>query len=188
MRQFILTICALVLLAGCSRTTGPSPTPSATAVASPARTAGVPVRRASAVVPRPATATPALPQTSPRDGAALVTQAVGLLLNYAVAPEGSGVLYGAAYDGTVGALRRAGYTVDPAPPPFTNQSVTDEARFTAAYVRLAEAVATEFNQTSLAYEAIRAAADRMDECNTYLLEPAEYARYRAGLPGSDSAY
>lgn len=183
-----LTICALLVFAGCSRSTGPGPTPSGTVAASPVRTAGVPVRRASAVGPPRVTATPALPQARPRDGVALVTQAVGLLLTYAVAPETSGVLYGAAYSGVVGTLRRAGYTVEPEAPAFINEPATDEAQFTVAYLRLAEAVGAEINQTSLAYETIHAVTDRLDECNTYLLEPPEYRQFRSGEQNSDSAY
>ncbi len=174
--RLALIICGLVALAGCGPTTKPVPSPAATAMASPVRTAGVVVRRATPTMPRRATATPALPQLTPREGGELVLEALGLILAHGFAPGISGDLYRAAYDGAVGALRRAGYLVEPEALAFTNQPAEDAARFAAAYARLGTAAGPETNQIGLAYAAIRAATDRLDECNTYLLEPPEYRR------------
>jgi carboxyl-terminal processing protease len=186
MRRLTLAICILLLLAGCAR--GGGPTPARTAAATPRGTPRVSVRQVTPRIPRPATPAPAYPQIGPREGTTLVVNAVGLLLGYADAPPPSGDLFGAAHAGAVGALRRMGYAVEADPPAFDNDPVADEARFAAAYLRLATAAGSEVDGTALAHAAIRAAADRIDECNTYLLEPEEYRQLRAGTVPRDDEY
>ena len=98
------------------------------------------------------------------------------------------ILYDAAYRGTVGTLRRLGYLVEGDTPRFTNLPAEDANRFTTAYLILAGAGAVQVNQTSLAYEAIRAATDRLDECHTYLLEQQEYQALQTNSTQANEPY
>lgn len=153
-----LLLCAL-LLVGCgwqaARPTAPTPGSSATA------------RRATP------SATPLVRDPRARDGAALIVQALTLLQTATAEPRGSAELYGTAYAGTVNALRRRGGTPTDTTLPLTNDPPLDASLFTTAYLFLAGALPPGSDQTGLAYAAIRAVTNRLDECNTYLLSPAE---------------
>lgn len=190
MRRCFTIVCLALLLAGCSNTpTPPARTPLvASPTVPPVRTQAVVVRRGTPGLPTRGPATPGLPQTTPRAGAALIVQAVTALQERGLAAGQGDILYDAAYRGAVGALRRLGYLVEGDPPRFTNAPADDAARFTTAYLILAGASAVQINQTSLAYEAIRAATDRLDECHTYLLEPQEYQALQATIDQTGNPY
>jgi len=146
------------------------------------------VRRGTPGLPMRGPATPGLPQTTPSVGAALIVQAVTALQEQGLAAGQGDILYDAAYRGAVGALRRLGYLVEGDAPRFTNLPIDDATRFTTAYLILAGASAVQANQTSLAYEAIRTATDRLDECHTYLLEPQEYQALQANTAQANDPY
>lgn len=189
-RHRLMVLCTLLLLAGCGRTpTPPARTPPVSSpTVSPVRTREVVVRRGTPGLPTRGPATPDLPQTTPREGAGLVVQVMTLLLTDGLAAERADILYDAAYGGAVAALGRLGYTVEGDSPRFTNLPVEDAERFTAAYLKLVGAPAVIVNQTGLAYEVIRAVTDRLDECNTYLLEPREYQTLLASADGAGDSY
>jgi C-terminal peptidase prc len=162
--RLAMALSAALLLAGCGWADGtlrpPAPWPSVTA------------QRATA------SATPLVRDPRARDGAALIIRALTLLRIDSAAPRGSAELYGTAYAGTVAELRRRGGTPRDAPLALTNDAATDEAIFTAAYLTLAGALDPGDDQAGLAYAAIRAVTARLDECNTYLLTPAEAQQRR----------
>ena len=157
--RLAVTIGVALLLVGCGSggdlPQRPGPGPSVTA------------RRATA------SATPLVRDPRARDGAALIVQAVTFLRADTADPRGSGELYGTAYAGTVAELRRRGGTASDTPLTLTNDAATDATIFTAAYLTLAGALEPGNDQGGLAYAAIRAVTNRLDECNTYLLTPAE---------------
>jgi carboxyl-terminal processing protease len=178
-RRPMTILLAASILAGC--TVGPTPPERTPPRASPTvaltPTAALIVGRVAPGVPTRGVATPDLPQRTARDGAALIVQAVSLLLAESVRPESPAIVYGAAYDGAVAALRRLGYTVAGDAPQFGDDPGAAE-RFTTAYLRLATAPIIDVNQTGLAQEVIRAAAARLHECNTAFLTPREFAATR----------
>lgn len=190
MKRYGTIICVALVLAGCGNTpTPPARTPPvASPTVSPVRTQAVVVRRGTPGLPTRGPATPGLPQTTPGAGAVLIVQAVTTMQETGLAAGQGDILYDAAYRGAVGALRRLGYLVEGDAPRFTNVPAADAARFTTAYLILAGASAVQVNQTSLAYEAIRAATDRLDECHTYLLEPQEYQARQATIDQASEPY
>jgi len=153
------TIGVALLLVGCGPSGDlpqrPGPGPSVTA------------RRATS------SATPLVRDPRARDGAALIVQAITTLGTDTASPRGSTELYGTAYAGTIAELRRRGSTASDTPLTLTNDAATDATIFTAAYLTLAGALEPGTDQVDLAYAAIRAVTNRLDECNTYLLTPAE---------------
>jgi len=135
-----------------------------------------------------ASATPLVRDPRARDGAALIVQALTLLRTDTADPHGSADLYGTAYAGTVAELRRRGGTPGAAPLALTDDVATDEALFTAAYLTLAGALEPGNDQVGLAYAAIRAVTGRLDECNTYLLTPAEERQRQVAATQQASGY
>jgi carboxyl-terminal processing protease len=155
----VVALSVVLSLAGCGRGNDtpqrPGPAPSVTA------------RRATASAP------PLVRDPRARDGAALIVQALTLLRTDTAEPRGSAELYGTAYAGTVAELRRRGGTPSDTPLALTDDAATAEPIFTAAYLTLAGALDPGNDQVGLAYAVIRAVTGRLDECNTYLLTPAE---------------
>lgn len=169
-----LLLCALLLFGGCGwqteQPTPPAPGPSATA------------RRATP------SATPLVRDPRARDGAALIVRALTILRTDAAEPRGSAELYGTAYAGTVAELRRRGGTPTDTPLALTDDPALDASRFTTAYLFLAGTLPPGSDQTGLAYAAIRAVTNRLDECNTYLLSPAEERQREADIAQQASGY
>ena len=138
-----------------------------------------------------ATSTPArrvdvatYPNTNPDAGAALVGQAVSLLLDHYVDPLNSGELYGAAYDGAAAALQASGKAAAATPPMFGGDAKQNGEAFKGAYLALAGSAGPEVNQTALAYEAIRGVTARIDECHTYFQDPEANRQFTEGLQGT----
>ncbi len=134
--------------------------------------------------------TPATPRATmtPAAGAALVEQAVSLLLDRYVEPLGSADLYAAAYRGAVNTLQAAGAAPRPEgarqPPDFTGDPQRDAALFREAYMELANGAGANVSQTALAYDAIRAVTEKIDECHTSFLTPEQYRQLTARLEGT----
>ncbi|MDP9374690.1 MAG: PDZ domain-containing protein, partial [Chloroflexota bacterium] len=134
--------------------------------------------------------TPATPRATmtPAAGAALVEQAVSLLLERYVEPLGSADLYAAAYRGAVNTLQAAGAAPRPEgarqPPDFTGDPQRDAAIFREAYLELANGAGANVSQTALAYDAIRAVTEKIDECHTSFLTPEQYRQLTARLEGT----
>lgn len=167
-------------------TTGASRTPVAT-VTRATTPPGSPAARASVTsAARPATNGGNTPNTTPAAGAALIDQAVGILLDSYVDPLPSNDLFQAAYDGTVATLRASGKTPQPQSPTFTGDRKADAAAFKTAYLALANAAGSDINQTILAYEAIRTVAEKVNECHTAFLDPEQYRSVTAGLSGTNT--
>jgi carboxyl-terminal processing protease len=162
--RLAVVLSVALLLIGCGWG-GDTPQP-------PAPWPSVTARRATA------SATPLVRDPRARDGAALIVQALSPLRTDTADPRGSAELYGTAYAGTVAELRRRGGTPSDTPPTLTNDAATDEAIFTAAYLTLAGALDPGDDQDGLVYAAIRAVTRHLDECNTYLLTPAEERQRR----------
>lgn len=163
--RLVAAFSVALMLAGCGWDTATpqrlGPAPSITA------------RRATA------SATPLVRDPRARDGAALIVQVLTLLHTDTAAPRGSAELYGTAYAGAVAEVRRRGGTPSDAPLAPTNVAATDASIFTADYLTLAGALEPGNDQVGLAYAAIRAVTNRLDECNTYLLTPAEERQRQA---------
>jgi len=162
-----------LLLAGCGGG-GDTPQP-------PAPWPSVTARRATA------SATPLVRDPRARDGAALIVQTITLLRTDTADPRGSAELYGTAYAGTVAELRRRGTPGD-ASLALTNDTATDASIFTAAYLTLAGALDPGNDQLGLAYAAIRAVTNRLDECNTYLLTPTEERQRQVAVAQQAGGY
>ncbi len=174
----IVPCCLLIVLVGCTTTpTPPARTPIPTV--GPTNTAPIVVQRSTAGLPTRGRATPNLPVANAQQGADLIIEAITLVLTKSWRKPDAAILYDAAYAGTLRQLRQLGYRISGDPPRFTNDPTTDATIFHTAYLRLAEDPLVTVNQTSLAYETIRASTDRLDECTTYLLEPAEVAAAQA---------
>ena len=116
-------------------------------------------------------------------GAALIEQAVSVLLERYVDPLNSAELYGAAYRGAVDTLQAAGTAPHVAAPDFTGDPSEDARRFRDAYTALAAAAGQGVDQTTLAYEAIRAITEQIDECHTSFMTPEQHRQFQASLEG-----
>lgn len=179
---------------GTSASAAAAVTPADTAtvpVAPPSRpsvTPGVGATPTATVTPTvaatPSAATPTGDGTTAADGVALVEQAIGYLTTFAIRPPDIAELYRTAYDGAAAALREAGRAVQVADPAFDGDA-GDAARFRSAYLALAEAPPA-IAQAPLAYAAIRAATERVGDCNTYFLDPAEAREQQAANAGAIS--
>ncbi|HET8629813.1 MAG TPA: S41 family peptidase, partial [Thermomicrobiales bacterium] len=180
----LLLLALLALLTAC----GPgaaslAPTATRTPAATPvSSTPGAARAAATPATPGRVAATP--PDTSPDAAAALVVQAVGLLLDHYVDPLQSAALYATAYGGMAQSLRAAGRAAPPAPA-FTNAPGRDAAAFRDAYLAAVRDAGPAVNQTVAAYAAIRAVVAQIDECHTSFLDPAQYRQFTAHLAGNE---
>jgi carboxyl-terminal processing protease len=167
---------------------GSTPPANAGAAGGTARPSGTPVAaaRATATSVRRANTATTLPNVAPAAGAALIEQGVGLLLERYVDPLNTADLYGAAYDGAVETLRASGKTPQARRPAFTGDPRQDADLFRQAYLALAEPAGPDINQTLLAYEALRAVAEQVDECHTTFLDPEQFKQVTAGLEGTQT--
>ena len=166
---------------GTARASGPAATPRTPSPAASPAAAGTPP-----TPPRRAANATAVPNTAPAAAAALINQAVGLLLDHYVDPLDSATLYGAAHDRLAGDLRALGRTVAVARPAFSGDPAEDAARFERAYLALMEAGGQDLNQTALAYAALDAVAAALDECHTVFLDPEQYTQYTTRLEGNET--
>jgi carboxyl-terminal processing protease len=164
-------------------------TPVATVVTTPGvagRATAGPTGTARATPPRRADNVTAVPNTSPDAAAALIEQAIGELLENYVDDLRSDVLYRTAYDGAVATLRASGKSPQPQTLNLTGDRRRDSGTFRTAYLALAGAAGPDINQSVLAYEAIGAVVDQIDECHTYFLEPEENRRAKAQNQGQEN--
>ena len=90
----------------------------------------------------------------------------------------------AAWEGATGALARAGY-LDPLPPPPPLPADREGAwnAFAPAYRALATLAPQELSQTGLAFAAVEAMADSLQERHTGFLSPARYRAFVEQLSG-----
>jgi carboxyl-terminal processing protease len=177
---------ASVAPASATATTGVPRTPANTATRA-TTPPGSPAARATVTsAARPANTGGNTPNTTPAAGAALIDQAVGILLDSYVDQLQSSDLFQAAYTGAVATLRASGKTPQPQPPALTGDRKADSAAFKTAYLALAGNAGGDINQTILAYEAIRAIAEQVNECHTAFLDPEQYRSVTAGLSGTNT--
>ena len=123
------------------------------------------------------------PAATAEAGAALVEQAVSLLLDRYVEPLDSAALYGAAYRGAADALQAVGQAPQGQQSDFTGDPRRDTELFREAYLKLARGTGAGLDQTGLAYRAIRSATAEIDECHTNFLTPEQFRQLTAGLEG-----
>lgn len=146
-----------------------------------------PAARATVTAPaRSAQATPGAANTTAAAGEALIEQAIGYLLDQYVDPLATSTLYAAAYDGAVATLHASGKTPQANAPALTGARQADIAAFKAAYLALAGSAGADISQSILAHEAIRTVAERVGECHTAFLDPAQYQSVTAGLSGTNT--
>ncbi len=125
----------------------------------------------------------AIANTTPAAGAALVDQAIGELLDNYVDKLQSNTLYQYAYDGAVATLRASGKAPQAQTLTLTGNRDQDASAFKTAYLALTQNVGGEVNQSVVAYEAIQAAVEHVDECHTYFLSPEQNKQAKAQEAG-----
>ncbi len=125
----------------------------------------------------------AIANTTPAAGAALVDQAIGELLDNYVDKLQSNTLYQYAYDGAVATLRASGKAPQAQTLTLTGNRDQDASAFKTAYLALTQNVGGEVNQSVVAYEAIQAAVEHVDECHTYFLNPDQNKQAKAQEAG-----
>lgn len=158
-------------------------TMSATMPAStPART-GAATNAASPARATSAATASTLPNTTPDAAAALVEQAIAILLEQYVEPLKSDALFGVAFDTVVAQTPVAG---PGAPPIFGGNPTDDTARFRRAYLERMAKAGTGVSQTAVAYAAIGAVTTWLDECHTNFLDPEQYQAFTASLEGTQT--
>lgn len=216
MKRLVLLLLSLVLLVACGTATPtpsvatPQPTVGVTATTAPAAgntatpppvgtlrpptatvastpaVAGRTTATARATPPRNVVNVTAVANTTPTAAAALIDQAIGELLDNYVNPLKSDMLFQTAFDGAVATLRESGKTPQPPPLTLTGDRKKDSAAFKTAYVALAENAGANVNQSALAYEAIQAIVEQIDECHTYFLTPEQNKRAKAQNQGQEN--
>jgi carboxyl-terminal processing protease len=207
MKRALALLLALLLLVSCgtgstvsvatsvlvpatpSAVAGAVPTPPlvAGATRTPAANGATPGRGAtatgSATPARSAVNVTAIASTTPAAGGALVDQAIGELIDNYVDKLQSNTLYQFAYDGAVATLRASGKAPQVQTLNLTGDRTQDAATFKAAYLALTQNVGNEINQSVVAYEAIQAAIEHIDECHTYFLTPEQNKQAKAQEQG-----
>lgn len=128
----------------------------------------------------------AVPNTTPDAAAALIEQAVSLILANFVDPLNSATLFSAAYDGAAAELQAVGKTTPATRPAFSGDEKQDTATFRQAYLALMASAEPAINQTAIAYMAIQAVKKSVDECHTYFLDPESYRLYNERSQGNQS--
>lgn len=162
-------------------------TPNATSTGTPA-VAGqaTATARASATAPRSAANVTAVANTTPAAAQALVEQALGTIFDRYVDDLDSKATYGAAYDAAVATLRASGVTSQTQAPIFTGNRQADAATFKAAYLALVQDAGPTINQSVVAYQAIGAVVEQIDECHTYFLTPEQNKQAKAASAGQEN--
>jgi C-terminal processing protease CtpA/Prc len=125
---------------------------------------------------------------APDAAAALVSQAIDLLLSHYVEPLNPADLYSTAYGSVVKNLQALGKAGQATAPTFTSSAQQDAATFKQAYVALMQGAGPDINQTIAAYNAIQAVVAQIDECHTYFMDPQQYKLYQQTNSGQPQTY
>lgn len=142
--------------------------------------------RATATPPRSAANVTAIANTTPAAGEALIEQAIGDILDNYVDKLQPNTLYQAAYNGAVATLRASGTSPQAQTLSLTGDRNNDAATFKTAYLSLTQSLAPNINQSVVAYEAIQAIVNTVDECHTYFLNPEQNKQAKAQEQGQSN--